>query len=616
MIVAKILPSGAQRRRSARILAFFVVASCLLSVRPAVGFAGPRQVRYTVSLARAAEHLVHVRMEVPAGAPDRELQLPVWNALYQVRDFSQYVAWVRARAANGRALAVTKVDKSRWRISSAEAGTEIEYEIFADDPGPYGAQLNLHHAFFNLAEILMYPLDERASPVAVRFTDIPAGWKTATTLADSAGEFSAENYDRLVDAPVEIGTFQESDFDQGGGHYRLIVDADHLGRDIKQLVDMLRRIVASQTSWMDDRPFQSYVFIYHFPNGPAGGGMEHAYSTAIDMNAQTLANDPVSFAGLSAHEFFHLWNVKRIRPQSLEPVDYTQEDYTRSLWFCEGFTSTVEGYTLTRTGMLDEAQYLARLSFEIEQLQRRPAHLTQSAEESSLDTWLDKYDYYRLPERSISYYNKGQLIGVILDLAIRDATRGRASLRELFRRMNDDARQGRFFRDTDGVREAAEAVSHTDLRSFFAKYVAGTDEIPWDEFFKSVGLHIAQQMTTVADPGFVAVRNHDVLPAIAQVISGGKAERAGLSVGDSIVEINGHSTGIDFERRLNELRSGETLRLKVRNSFGDRELHWKLDSKQEVDYQLRDLDRVTPQQAARRAAWLKGEPQAAEAASR
>ncbi len=615
MIVAKILPSDAQRRRSARILALFAVAACLLLAGPADCFAAPRQVRYTVSLARAAEHLVHVRMELPAGAPDRELQLPVWNALYQVRDFSQYVAWVRARAANGLALAVTKVDKSRWRISSAQDGAEIEYEIFADDSGPYGAQLNLHHAFFNLAETLMYPVDERASPVAVRFTDIPGGWKTATSLADSSGAFSAENYDRLVDAPVEIGTFQEADFDEGGGHYRVIVDADQLTRDMKQLVDMLRRIVASQTSWMNDRPFQTYVFIYHFPNGPSGGGMEHAYSTAIDMNAQTLANDPVSFAGLSAHEFFHLWNVKRIRPQSLEPVDYTQEDYTRSLWFCEGFTSTVEGYTLTRTGMLDQAQYLARLSFEIEQLQQRAAHLTQSAEESSLDTWLDKYDYYRLPERSISYYNKGQLIGVILDLAIREATQGRASLRELFRRMNEDAKQGKFFGDSDGVREAAEAVGHTDFHSFFAKYVAGTDEIPWDDFFKSVGLQVAQQMTTVADPGFIAVRNHDVLPSVARVTPGGRAERAGLSIGDSIVEVNGHSTGTDFERRLNESRPGDILRLKVRNSFGDRELHWKLDSKQEVDYQLRDLENVTPQQAARRAAWLKGEPQTAQAAS-
>ena len=200
----------------------------------------------------------------------------------------------------------------------------MEYEILADQSGPFGAQLNTQHAFFNLAEILMYPVDGRSSPAEVSFTDIPTGWHIATALAVSGGGFTAENYDRLVDSPVEIGAFQESDFDEGGGHYRVVVDADPSDYDMHKIVAMLRRLVSSATIWMEDRTFQTYVFFYHFPRGAPGNGMEHANGTAIDLSAQTLWRNPDALASLTGHEFFHLWNVKRIRPQSLEPVDYTQ----------------------------------------------------------------------------------------------------------------------------------------------------------------------------------------------------------------------------------------------------------------------------------------------------
>ena len=199
---------------------------------------------------------------------ERDLQLPVWNAIYQVRDFSQYVNWVSAKTADGQAIAVQKLDKTTWHLSGTAAGAEIEYEIFADQPGPFGAQLNPHHAFFNLAEILMYPVGGRGSPAEVSFTDLPAGWHIATALAAiRRNAFAAQNYDHLVDAPVEIGTFQESDFDEGGGHYRVVVDADPSDYDMPKIVHMLRRLVSAATVWMEDRPFQTYLFLYHFPRG-------------------------------------------------------------------------------------------------------------------------------------------------------------------------------------------------------------------------------------------------------------------------------------------------------------------------------------------------------------
>ncbi len=605
-----------RRTRLALALALAVFAALNVVGASAQNSAVPSErlaVRYTISLAHPAEHLVHIKVDVPPGAAERDLQLPVWNALYQVHDFAQYVNWVRAKNANGQPVSIRKLDKSRWHISGAESGAEAGYEIFADQPGPFGAQLNSHHAFFNLAEVLMYPVDERSSRMAVCFTDLPANWRIATPLRQSSsGCFEAENYDQLVDSPVEVGSFQEADLDEGGALYRVVVDADPADYDLQQITRMLRSIVSAATSWMDDRPFESYMFFYHFPRGPAGGGMEHAYSTAIDVSASRLAENPQSLADVTGHEFFHLWNVKRIRPQSLEPIDYTKENYTTALWFSEGVTSTAANCIRLRAGLLDESRYLNGLAAQIGELEQRPAHLTQSAEESSLDAWLEKYDDYRLPERSVSYYNKGYLLGVLLDLQVREASHGGASLREVFHWMNQNyARQGRFFPDSEGVRQAAEAVSHADLGWFFQKYVSGTEEIPWDDFFKTVGLRLVRRTMTLSDPGFTAVQNFNALPSVASVEAGSAAEQAGLAAGDAILEFNGRAADAGFGERLAELHPGDTLHLRVRNRRGEREVHWKVGSREEVEFELKDVDNTMPQQKARRAAWLKGESQGA-----
>jgi predicted metalloprotease with PDZ domain len=604
--------------RMTRLAAHVAVCAALCSIQ--FSFAQSVQVNYMVSLASTDQHLVEVQITVPPGTAQPELQLPVWNALYQVRDFAQYVNWVHAKDRPGKELAVRKLTKSRWQIQEASSGAIITYQIFADSPGPFGAQLNSHHAFFNLAQILMYPVELRNAPVHIRFSQVPAAWRIATPLTPApddgfaAESYAAENYDRLVDSPVEISNFQQSNFDEAGGHYRVMVDADPADYDMQTIVSQLHKIVSAATTWMNDRPFETYTFFYHFPHGPAGGGMEHAYSTAIDINAESLKQNADALPGVSAHEFFHLWNVKRIRPQTLEPIDYTKENYTRALWFSEGVTSTAEGVIQLRAGLLDEQQYLYRLGQEITELERRPAHLAQSAEESSLDAWLEGDAYYRRPERSISYYNKGELLGIMLDLAVRDASHGQASLREVLQWMNTNyAKKGRYFDDSAGVREAAEAVSRADLGWFFTKYVTGTEEIPWDDFLRSVGLHVESATSTVSDAGFVASRNFDGPMSVSSITPGSEAEHAGLQVGDVIVELQGKPAGQDSRQELARLRPGETLTLKVRGRRGaERELQWKVGSRQETSYAVKDLDNVTAAARARRAAWLKGEAQSAD----
>jgi predicted metalloprotease with PDZ domain len=578
-------------------------------------------IHYTITLSKPIEHLLHIEVTLPPGTAQRELQLPVWNATYQVRDFAEYVRWLHARSPSGATRATRKLNKSRWELHGMELGGVVEYEILADQPGPFGAQFNAEHAFFNLAEVLMYPADARNAPMTLRFQGVPAGWRLACPLQvhpwdDDKAELRAANYDTLVDSPVEIGTFQEAAFIENGGHYRIVVDAQLDVYDLPHLTDMLRTIVHAETTWMQDRPFQDYLFLYHFPAQHGAGGMEHANSTAIELSARSLKEDPGQLAAVTGHEFFHLWNVKRIRPQTLAPADYTKENYTRALWFSEGVTSTVEQYALLAGHLIDEKAFLRNLSDEITTLQNRPAHLTQSAEESSMDAWLEKYPFYRQPTRSISYYNKGFLLGIFLDLAIRRASDDQASLRDLFLYLNQTyAKKGRFFDDSEGIRKAAESVSGADLISFFQKYVAGTEEIPYDDFLTWVGLRVVSHEKTIPDPGFRAARNFDAVPTVVYLTPESDASRAGLVVGDAVVALDGTPVFGNFEVRIASRPVGAVLHLRVRGANGsERDLAWKLGADKTLEYEVTEVESPTLPQLLHRRNWLTlTEPKATHA---
>jgi predicted metalloprotease with PDZ domain len=574
-------------------------------------------VRYIISLADPERHLVQVTMEIPPGRDAHELQLPVWNALYQVRDFSQNMNWIRASAESGQPLTAIQLNPSRWKITGAEKGARVVYEMFTDSPGSFGAQFNSHHAFFNLAEILLYADDLRDQSAQLAFRNLPAEWKIATPLTQNASAYTAPNYDRLVDSPVEIGTFEEADFNASCGSYRVILDWEsHASTDpsvdakkaFGEIIPPLQRIAPSASQWMNDCPFQAYMFIFHATDAPSSGGMEHAYSTAINLNQKEFTGDLDRFTSVTAHEFFHLWNVKRIRPQSLEPIDYTKENYTTALWFSEGVDTAASEQIRLRAGLSDEQRYLDHLGQAITELENRPAHLTQSVEQSSLDAWLEKYPRYFLPERSISYYNKGELLGVLLDLAMRDFSHDQASLRDLFRSMNDHyAKQGKFFADTAAVEQSAKLLSHADLQPFFEQYVRGTDEIPWDRFFVTVGLHVIKTEVAVADPGFDAAQQFDQPLVVVRVYPGSEAEHAGLKPDDVILQSNEKPAGRDFENQLAALAPGATLRLLIRRGGAQQQLHWKLGSRSQPIFHLQDVSGITPQQKSRRSAWLFGD---------
>jgi len=468
-----------------------VVALLVIAVRPA-----PATIRYSVSFDHPEKHLFQVTMTVPVKGSDAVVALPAWNALYQIRDFAARLRDVKAscHAPGSVPLQLRQLDKDTWRVAQSascepevKSDFEIRYSIQWDDAGPFNSQLNEHHAFINLAEILISVPDRRSEDTQITFVNVPEGWNITSELAAGSepSSFVAPTYDALVDAPVEAGKFDEFKFESGGAHFRVIVDAASWNQG--RLENALRRITAYELQLMGGAPFQEFAFFFHIgPEAAVGaGGMEHANSTAI---ADTSIEGAASVA---AHEFFHVWNVKRIRPQNLEPVDYTKEQYTRALWFAEGVTNTYCAFTLERTGLWSKRQFYDDLASQIERVQSHPAHEWQSAEESSLDAWFEKYDAYNTPDRSISYYDKGQIIGDMLDLAIRDASDNHKSLDDVLRLMNEKyAKQGRFYDETKDIRSAVEEVAGKSFEDFFRRYVSGTDEIPFNDFLANAGLQL------------------------------------------------------------------------------------------------------------------------------
>lgn len=582
-----------------------LAAPVALSLAASPAFA---TIKYRISLADRAKHRFGVTMDIENPVTGTEIAIPAWNALYQVRDFSVRVRDVHLVPP----YPVRKTDKQTWKIGdpmAPRAGNVpddfiVHYTIEWNEPGPFDSQLDSHHAFLNLAEVLMYVPNRRPEHVEVTFEDVPAGWQIIAELpaGPSFDSFSAPSYDALVDAPVEAGKFHESSFDVSNAHFRVVLDSDGTGSH--ELDANLRKITSYETRLMGGAPFREYTFFFHI--GPyevaGGGGMEHSNCTAI------AAPSVDSATAIAAHEFFHAWNVKRIRPQTLEPVDFTREQYTRALWFAEGVTNTYASFTLERTGLWSKEEFYEDLGDQISELESRPARSWQSAEESSLDAWLEKYDFYRAPDRSISYYNKGQILGDLLDLSVRQATSNRKSLDDVFRLMDDEyAKQGKFYNDSEGVRAAVEQVAGTSFADFFRRYVSGTDEIPYAQFLGYAGLDVKEDRQVTSDLGFwPGHAPSSRLFSVATVEQGGPAESAGLEVGDDILSLNGQPFPHNLRSWLRNQAAGSTVSLRVRRNGNELQISFPLASSEEDRYWVTEDPHPTELERRIREGFLHG----------
>jgi len=577
-----------------------------LLVLPAFATGSQATIQYSISLEHPEHHLFHVTMTVPDVKGELTVQMAAWNALYQIRDFSAHVQQVEAFVGAEKA-AMEKVDKQTWRIHGNGTIT-VRYATYWDEIGPFGTQLSAEHAFINPAMILLYVPDRRAEDVTLSIPNPPGNWRAASASAgglESIGGaraffFKAPTYDAFADDPIEIGNFQEFDLSGVSPRVTIVVHGEKWRR--KLIEEELKRICEYEIKLMEGAPFDHYTFLLHIGKGAGGGGMEHFYSTAIGVSTDE------SLAGVAAHEFFHLWNVKRIRPATLEPVDYTKAQYTRALWFAEGVTSTYGSYTLVRSGIWSKDRFFNDLGEQITELEQRPANRWQSAEQSSLDAWLEKYSVYSQPEFSVSYYTKGQVLGDLLDILIRDRTNNARSLDDVLRAMNRDfAKQGKFYRDSLDVRLEAEKVAGGSFEDFFQKYVAGTEPFPYQQILGLAGLVLRTTEHRRAKLGFTAERDANGPLVVNGVEDDGPAPQAGLRVGDIILSWNGGDAPRRMARWVYEQNPGEALALRIRRDDKELLVEIRLGEVKEAVYEVLEDAQANEKSRRIREGLLRGE---------
>jgi predicted metalloprotease with PDZ domain len=593
---------GLPRYKAPR-LAVSLIALCVVLL-PASTVAA---IRYDVSVAHPEQHLFRVSMEIPDVHGEVKVQMAAWNALYEIRDFSSHVQQVEA-SVDGQRVPIEKLDKLTWDVKATGTVT-VKYASFWDDSGPFNSQLNSEHAFINPAMILMYVPDRRADASSIMFRDVPATWGVASATPWNilqSGQtrvitLTAPNFDALADGPIELSHFEEFTIHDLSPPVHVVIHGDNYKkRDVEAA---LRKIVQYETKLMDGAPYTQYTFFFHIGSGAggAGGGMEHANSTAIYVpSGDFLPN-------VSAHEYFHLWNVKRIRPATLEPVDYTHEMYTRALWFAEGVTNTYASYALVRSGLWTHHDFYQDLSGQITELETRPAEHWQSVEQSSLDAWLEKYALYNRPQESVSYYTKGQILGVLLDILIRDRTENQHSLDDVMREMNQDfAKAGKFYRDSLDVKLVAEKVTGSSLDDFFSDYVSGAKPLPYNDLLARAGLALEERESVRATLGFSVQHEPDGTNTIANIEPGSNAEKSGLMVGDQITGWDNAGVPRRVERWVAQQKPGQDLRLRIRRAESEQQIDLRLEEIRETFYQVAEAPNASERARRIREGMLRG----------
>ncbi|HVF27349.1 MAG TPA: PDZ domain-containing protein [Pyrinomonadaceae bacterium] len=588
-------------------------------------------IHFTVSMPQPHTHLLEVEMRVRwnTSAPASvDLVMPVWTpGSYLVREYARHVQDFAAKDEGGKSLQWRKANKNTWRVTTGDAtggarSVIATYRVYANELTVRTNELNDRHAFWNNAALLMHPSGHLAAPATLRVSPFKAEWKIATGLPAVAGEsntFRAENFDVLYDSPFLVSDFKELRFDVRGVAHRIVIDGAG-NYDAEAVRRDTQRIVEAAVAMMGDVPYRDYTFQLML-HPTTRGGLEHLNSTALIWRRFGFRPeaDYRDFLTLVAHEYFHLWNVKRIRPDALGPFDYTGENYTRLLWVAEGGTSYYENILVRRANLMTVRQYLDSIAKSFQDLQNAPGRREMSLEESSFDAWIK---YYRPDENtinsSISYYDKGAIVSLLLDLRIRQLTSGARSLDDVMRRLYSEyAKKNRNYTPEDFQREA-EQVAGASLDDFFRRYVRGTEELDYDAALATVGLRLD---TTGGDKTLpkaylgatFALAGEQILgrdaPAgaltIKTVPAGTAAYEQGLNVGDQIVAVDGVRATSDFlTARLAEKRPGDTVALTVFRFDELRTFDVKLGAQSEGTYRIVPVSAPSAEQKKLFQDWL------------
>ncbi len=492
---------------------------------------------YRVDARNPASQTLEIVFEFTAVSDDPVLNLPVWTpGSYMVREFGRYLGEVSASSDEGRPLDVEPLGKSSWKIRCrAGQRVRVDYNAWCNELTVRTPHVDSTHAFFTGTNILLYQVGDTGRPCALKLVQ-PEDWSVFCALEREGECFVAPDYDTLADAPVEMGPHVFDAFEVAGIPHRIIywgAEAVHLDRPA--IVQGYRACVEQNARLFGGLPYRRYDFIVHITE-ELRGGLEHLSSTVLACPWRYFETKTgfEEMLGLVMHEHFHVWNIKRIKPQSLVPFRYDRENYTSALWVAEGFTSYFDDYQCRRAGLLSTSRYLEILGSSITHLMQLPGRHQQSIARSSFDAWIRLYrPDGNSPNRTVSYYLKGGLVAWLLDLVIRDRSDGARSLdnviRSLWQQTCDDASGF----DEHRVHELILEATGVDVQAELATWVYGTEDPDWTSVLASHGL------TLIEPAGDEKIDFGWLLSGatIRAVLAGGPARQAGLTPGDEIVAI-------------------------------------------------------------------------------
>jgi len=591
------------------------LAAALLAVAAAAGAQTREAIAYTLRFPAPQTNYVEVEALVPTeGRSLVEMMMPVWTpGSYLVREYERNVEAVAARAG-GRMLAVDKPIKNRWRVVTGGARqVTLTYRVFSHEMTVRNNWVDADFAMINGAQTFMTLADSYNRPHDVR-VELPPGWKTSVTAMPDAPDaapnnYRAADYDALVDSPIVAGKPSIHRFTVDGKPH-LLVDVGEEGVfDGDRAVRDVERIVAQDRAFWGSLPYEKYVF-FNLLTG-ASGGLEHRNS--VMMMASRWATGTraryVDWLSLVSHEYFHLWNVKRLRPIELGPFDYEHENYPRSLWVSEGLTDYYADLQLVRARLIGAGEYLNRLSDTIRTLQSTPGRLTQTAEIASFDAWIKQY---RPDENTVntvvSYYTKGAVLGFVLDARIRSATSDGKSLDDVMRLAFARYSGARGFTPED-FRKTASEVAGTDLNAWFTRALNSTEEVDYRQALDWFGLEFRAPPPHLEPPGWLGVKARiDTGRLIVETVPRGTpAYEAGVNPGDEILGIDDFRVSPaldDLDKRLGAYRPGQTVTLLITRLEQIRRLTVTLGSEPPDAWTLQPRPDLGPGPRAHLAAWL------------
>ena len=553
-----------------------------------------KKISYTLAAQDPATHMFQVTMTIEAPAPEGQvLVLPAWiPGSYMIREFSRNIVQIRAEAS-GQPVELAKLDKHSWQAAPCKGKLTVHYEVYAWDLSVRAAHLDQTHGFFNGTSVFLRAVGQENEPHVVDIQrpgiEAAAKWRVATALKElkarryGFGTYIAQDYDELIDSPVEMGTFEMASFKALGVQHDVVFTGRVPNLDIARVCADLKQICETQIAFFEPRskkaPMDRYVFMTMVV-GDGYGGLEHRASTALFCSRADLpttaqkGKEPsegyMKFLGLCSHEYFHTWNVKRIKPAVFAPYDYQVENYTPLLWLFEGFTSYYDDLMLVRAGLLSEEGYFKMLGKTVGAVLRGSGRTKQSVADSSFDAW---GKYYRQDENSpnaiVSYYAKGSLIGLGLDLTIRAKTNGKRSLddimRALWQKFGRDFYNGKPRGVTPQEVEALfDTVAGFKLKTFFDKYIRGTDDVPLAKLLPQFGIGYKDERKSSKPSLDVNIGREGADCKLSAVHDGGAAQKAGLSANDLLVAIDGlrvSGNPSNVDGLLSRYKVGETVQV-------------------------------------------------------